>query len=119
MSLDLIAMGGGFAGMVTACRAAQLGLKVAVLEKESEERYRCNSRWTTGVFSVMGQPARSAMEHLVDTITKGTDGTAKPGKRVWHCSRRYVHTRQQLAELGLDWDLPSYRPAPDRDAPGR
>lgn len=64
--------------MVTACRAAQLGLKVAVLEKESEERYRCNSRWTTGVFSVMGQPARSAMEHLVDTITKGTDGTAKP-----------------------------------------
>ena len=78
MPFDVIAVGGGFAGMVTACRAGQLGLKVAVLEREIEERYRCNSRYTTGVFSVMGQPARSPMEHLAQTIMKGTDGTAKP-----------------------------------------
>ena len=64
--------------MVTACRAGQLGLKAAVLERESGERYPCNSRYTTGVFSVMGQPARSPMEHFVATILKGTDGTAKP-----------------------------------------
>ena len=64
--------------MVAACRAGQLGLKAAVLERESAERYPCNSRYTTGVFSVMGQPARSPAEHLVSTILRGTDGTAKP-----------------------------------------
>src|SRR3990172_2687060 len=78
MPFDVVTVGGGFAGMVTACRAAQLGLKAAVLESESDERYRCNSRYTTGVFSVMGQPARSPIEHLFQTIMKGTDGTAKP-----------------------------------------
>jgi fumarate reductase flavoprotein subunit len=75
---DVITIGGGFAGMVTACRAAQLGLKAAVLERESDERYRCNSRYTTGVFAVMGQPARSSVEHLLDALIKGTDGTAHP-----------------------------------------
>src|SRR3990172_2285540 len=78
MAYDVITVGGGFAGMVTACRAGQLGLKAAVLERESDERYRCNSRYTTGVFSVMGQPARSPIEHLDQTIMRGTDGTAKP-----------------------------------------
>ncbi len=78
MAFDLITVGGGFAGLVSACRAGQLGLKAAVLERESAERYACNSRYTTGVFSVMGQPARSPAEHLVDTLLRGTDGTAKP-----------------------------------------
>lgn len=77
MPFDVITVGGGFAGMVTACRAGQLGLKVAVLERESDERYRCNSRYTTGVFSVMGQPARAPAEQIVRAIMERTDGTAK------------------------------------------
>ena len=32
MLYDVITIGGGFSGLVTACRAAELGLKAAVLE---------------------------------------------------------------------------------------
>lgn len=78
MQFDVVTIGGGLAGMVTASRAAQLGLKAAVLEQETDERYRCNSRWTTGVFSVMGKPARAPAEDIAANIMKGTDGTAKP-----------------------------------------
>jgi len=39
MSYDVITIGGGFSGLVTACRAAELGLKAAVLEARNEDRY--------------------------------------------------------------------------------
>ena len=54
MSLDVIAVGGGFSGLVTACRAAELGCKAAVLEERPEALYPCSSRYSTGVFGVMG-----------------------------------------------------------------
>ena len=44
MKFDLIAIGGGFAGTVAALRAAELGLKVAVMERGQGEHYMCNSR---------------------------------------------------------------------------
>jgi fumarate reductase flavoprotein subunit len=78
MKVDVVAFGAGFAGMVAACRAAQAGLRVAVLEKETGERYVCSSRWSTGVFATMGQPTLSSPEHLAGAIMKGTDGTARP-----------------------------------------
>ncbi|OGA04070.1 MAG: hypothetical protein A3H35_20355 [Betaproteobacteria bacterium RIFCSPLOWO2_02_FULL_62_17] len=78
MQFDLIAVGGGFAGLTAACRAAQLGLKVAVLEKESADRYHCNSRYTSGVCNVMGHYARGNPEELENLIMKGSGGTARP-----------------------------------------
>src|SRR5262245_2946343 len=54
MTYDMVTIGGGFSGLVTACRAAEFGLKVAVLEARSEDRYPCSSRYTTGVCNVMG-----------------------------------------------------------------
>jgi fumarate reductase flavoprotein subunit len=78
IEVDVVAFGAGFAGMVAACRAAQLGLKVAVLEKETGERYICSSRYSTGVFTVLGQPVSSSVEHLAKAILEGTDGAARP-----------------------------------------
>src|SRR5271154_4899189 len=74
---DMIAVGGGFSGLVTACRAAQLGLKAAVLEQRYEARYPCSSRYSTGVFGVMGSSLMSPPETLMRAIMDGTDGTAK------------------------------------------
>ncbi len=50
--IDVIIIGAGIAGMVTANRAAQLGKHVAVLEKSTEEKYLCNSRYAYGTFHI-------------------------------------------------------------------
>jgi fumarate reductase flavoprotein subunit len=75
---DLLTIGGGFSGLVTGCRAAQLGLKAVVLEARTEERYPCSSRYSTGVFGVMGISLMNRPEVLTDAIMTGTDGTADP-----------------------------------------
>ena len=49
---DLVAIGGGFAGLCAALRGAELGLRTAVVEKGEDERYPCSSRWAGGIFHV-------------------------------------------------------------------
>lgn len=78
MRFDLLTIGGGFSGLVTACRAAELGLRAAVLEARTEERYPCSSRWSTGVFGVMGISLANPPDVLAGAILEGTDGTADP-----------------------------------------
>jgi fumarate reductase flavoprotein subunit len=94
MQFDLVTIGGGFSGLVTACRAAQLGLTAAVLEARTEERYPCSSRYSTGVFGVMGISLMNRPEVLADAIMAGTDGTADPNLA------RVVAANAQRA---LDW----------------
>ena len=91
---DLLAIGGGFAGLSAACRAAELGLKAAVLEKEEAERYLCNSRYTSGVFVVMGRHALSPAEELEKAILEGTGSTARP---------ELVHALASNARRTVDW----------------
>ena len=78
MAFDLITIGGGFSGLVTACRAAELGLDAAVFEARTEERYPCSSRYSTGVFGVMGISLANKPEVLAGAIVDGTDGAADP-----------------------------------------
>jgi fumarate reductase flavoprotein subunit len=47
---DVVVIGGGLAGLVSAVGVAQLGLTAVVLEQGSEDQYLCNSRLTGGVF---------------------------------------------------------------------
>ena len=47
---DLICVGGGLAGLVTAARASELGLRAIVLEQGTEADYPCNSRYSAGIF---------------------------------------------------------------------
>ena len=51
-SSTLVAIGGGFAGLVAALRGAELGLRTAVVEKGDDARYPCSSRWAGGIFHV-------------------------------------------------------------------
>jgi fumarate reductase flavoprotein subunit len=76
-NFDVVAVGGGFAGLVSAARAAQLGLKAAVLEQQVEARYACNSRYTTGVFSIASQATQAPAAELAAAIMAESDGTAK------------------------------------------
>lgn len=45
---DVVVIGGGIGGLVTANRAAELGRSVLVLEMGAEEKYLCNTRFTGG-----------------------------------------------------------------------
>jgi fumarate reductase flavoprotein subunit len=78
MPYDLVTIGGGFSGLVTAARAAELGRKVAVLEARSEDRYPCSSRYSTGVCNVMGLPILSAPDVLYQAISDGSGANANP-----------------------------------------
>ena len=130
MRFDVVTIGGGFSGLVTACRAAQLGQRVAVLEQGSDERYLCASRWTNGVINVMGSSILSDPARLEDAIIKGSGEAARPdiartvaqnGKRTveWLSAQggRFVQrtpekdqpAHQVLApprrlQAGLDWE---------------
>ena len=75
---DLIAIGGGFAGLTAAARAADLGLKTLVLERDTEDRYFCNSRITSGVFHVASNNVRLSADELAAAIETETAGHAKP-----------------------------------------
>ena len=75
---DLIAVGGGFAGLTAAARAAEDRLKVLVLERDTEDRYFCNSRITSGVFHVASNDVRLPAAELIEAIEVETAGYAKP-----------------------------------------
>jgi fumarate reductase flavoprotein subunit len=78
MRYDLVTIGGGLSGLVTACRAAQLGQRAAVLEQGTEERYPCSSRWSTGVINVMGLAILAEPDQLYRAIIDGSGNTARP-----------------------------------------
>ena len=78
MAYDIMTIGGGLSGLLTACRAAQLGLRAAVLEQCSEERYPCSSRWSTGVINIMGLAILADPAQLYAAIIAGSGGTARP-----------------------------------------
>jgi len=65
---DLVAIGGGFAGLVAALRGAELGLRTAVLEQGVDERYLCSSRWAGGIFHVSYHDVKLAPGGLVAAI---------------------------------------------------
>ncbi len=76
-SADLIVIGGGIAGLVTANRAAQLGRKAIVLEQGSAEKYLCNTRYTGGTFHLCLREITLDPELLHKLILETTDGFVK------------------------------------------
>lgn len=76
--LDVAVIGGGIAGMIAANRAAEQGLRVVVLERGSEERYLCNSRYTGGVFHVAFHNPMRSPDDLKRIIDVATGGVADP-----------------------------------------
>jgi fumarate reductase flavoprotein subunit len=74
---DVAVIGGGIAGMVAANRAAELGKRVAVLEKSTEEQYICNSRITYGTFHINFTSPDAAEDELVRKVEDVTEGYAR------------------------------------------
>ncbi len=88
---DVAVVGGGFAGLAAANRAAQLGMRAVVLEQGSEERYLCNSRYTGGSFHICLRNILSDEDTLRQAILDVTRGfvsdtlagvVAREGRRV-------------------------------------
>ena len=76
--LDLIVVGGGLAGLVAGTRAAERGLRVAVLEKGADPRYPCNTRWSGGIIHVGYTDPREPAEKIRAAIAHQTRGHTDP-----------------------------------------
>jgi len=112
MRYDLVSIGGGLSGLVAACRAGELGATVAVLERASEDRYPCSSRWTTGVVNVMGRPILAPPDTLYDAILSGSGSNAEPSlaRAVADNAKRAIEWLRALGtrfvQRGLQQDQP-------------
>ena len=78
MKVDLAAIGGGFAGLTAAVRAAELGLSAVAIERGDGEDYMCNSRVCTGVVHTALAPADDPPDAVYERIVAATGGTARP-----------------------------------------
>lgn len=75
---EVAVVGGGIAGLVTAVRAAELGLKTVLLEKGEDERYPCNARFSGGLLHAAFHDVQRSPAELTEIMEKSTQGTADP-----------------------------------------
>ena len=75
---DLAVVGAGLAGLASALRATELGLRVLVFEKNIEEQYLCNSRLTGGIFHLALSSIEDSAQVIASRIQALTDNTAHP-----------------------------------------
>ncbi|MEI7712407.1 MAG: FAD-dependent oxidoreductase [Rhodospirillales bacterium] len=75
---DLIVIGGGIAGMVAGTRAAERGLKVAILEKGEAPDYKCNTRWSGGIVHVGYVDPKEPAANIAAGIARNTRGYTDP-----------------------------------------
>ena len=73
---DLAVVGAGLAGLASALRATELGLRVLVFEKNIEEQYLCNSRLTGGIFHLALSSIEDPAHVIASRIQALTDNTA-------------------------------------------
>jgi fumarate reductase flavoprotein subunit len=78
MQFDVAVVGGGLGGLSAANRAAELGLKVAVLERGSEPQYLCNTRYSGGILHINMHNVEEPVEQLVGAIKEMTLDAADP-----------------------------------------
>src|SRR6516164_7035788 len=78
MHFDLVTIGGGFAGLCSAVRGAELGLSTAVLEAGTEQGYLCSSRWAGGIFHVSYHDVKLSPDELLAAINRQTSRETDP-----------------------------------------
>jgi len=101
---DLIAVGGGLAGLTAAVRAAELGLKTAVLERSSEELYFCNSRVAGGVMHISYHDPAEPPAALAQAVTGITAGYAER-ELVEAFTSNGLRALQWLKSIGVQFAL--------------
>src|SRR5688572_6518434 len=93
-NFDVVVIGGGIAGLTAANRAAQLGLRVVVLEKGTGPQYLCNSRFSGGILHIAFHNIREGDAALSAAINEATSGYAQPALRAAFA---------QSAPQAVDW----------------
>ena len=78
MKRDLVIMGAGLAGLSAAVRATQMGLKVALLDQGTGDRYLCNSRYSGGILHLAFQDIADDPASLRAAMTESTKGFIDP-----------------------------------------
>ena len=75
---DVIVVGAGLAGLVAGTRAAERGLRVAVLEKGADPRYACTTRWSGGIIHVGYTDPKEPPQAIRAAIERHTRGHTDP-----------------------------------------
>lgn len=75
---DLIAIGGGLAGLSAALRAVELGGRALVLEASGDPRHLCASRVNGGILHVAFRSVLADPATLVEAVTGATHGFVEP-----------------------------------------
>jgi fumarate reductase flavoprotein subunit len=91
---DVVVVGGGLGGLSAACRAAQLGLKAAVLERGSEPQYLCNSRFSGGILHIAQHNVEEPADRLLEVIEEATLG---------ECDRALARALAEDARRAVEW----------------
>ncbi len=78
MEADVLVVGAGLAGLCTGIRAAELGMRVRVLERGTGTHYLCNSRYTGGLFHIGMDDLGSEPDEIVSRLTRITGGEGRP-----------------------------------------
>lgn len=91
---DVIIVGGGLAGLVSACRISELGLKAIVLEQGADATYLCNTRVTGGVVHFAAESLTEPADFLADKVVRITDGFV---------DRHLIGVLANDARRALDW----------------
>jgi len=94
MDYDLVVIGGGLAGLSAANRAAELGLRVAVLERGEDELYPCNSRYAGGLVHLAFKDMQAGADEIHAAIERSTGGLTEPA---------LTHLLADEAERALAW----------------
>ncbi|CAM4135741.1 FAD-dependent oxidoreductase 2 FAD binding domain-containing protein [Bordetella tumbae] len=77
LEADVIVIGAGIAGLVTALRLTDKGLKPLVLEQGDQEKYPCNTRIAGGAFHVAHQDVADDPQVIRQAIVSRTQGSAR------------------------------------------
>jgi fumarate reductase flavoprotein subunit len=75
---DLIVVGAGIAGLIAGTRAAERGLRALVLEKGTDPRYACNTRWSGGIIHIGYTDPKEPPAVLRAAIEQQTRGHTDP-----------------------------------------
>ena len=74
---DVVVVGAGIAGLVTALRLAEQGIKAIVLEQGSQDKYPCNTRIAGGAFHVAHRDVADDPEMILSAIVKRVGDSAR------------------------------------------
>src|SRR3546814_16782506 len=75
---DVLVVGAGLAGLTAGIRAAELGLRVRIIERGEGDHYLCNSRYTGGLFHIGMDNLASPPDEIRSRLKRVTNGEGRP-----------------------------------------